>query len=53
MADYPLYDDETKKFFKDHPYAVTTVEWCEICHLFYKPILGHKCKQINKKENKK
>lgn len=50
MSDYALYDEETKKWFKNHPYVITTVEFCEICNLFYNPSLGHKCKK--RKENK-
>ena len=38
------YDAETRKWFKEHPFAQTTVTCCEKCGLYYKPILGHKCK---------
>ena len=37
-------DAETKRWFKDHPGAQTTVMCCEECGLWYKPDLGHKCK---------
>ena len=39
------FDDETKKWFAKHPLAQTTVMRCDDCGLYYKPILGHKCKK--------
>jgi hypothetical protein len=39
------YDAETRKWFNSHPGAQTTVMCCEKCGLWYKPILGHKCKK--------
>ena len=41
------YDDETRKWFDQHPDAQTTVMKCDDCGLFYKPILGHKCNRKN------
>jgi hypothetical protein len=38
-----MYDAATKRWFKDHPDAETTVQQCSDCGLHYKPILGHKC----------
>lgn len=38
------YDRETSKWFKRHIGSETTVCRCDKCGLFYKPILGHKCK---------
>ena len=42
------FDAETKKWFKDHPHAQTTVCQCSACGLYYKPSLGHKCKKEGK-----
>lgn len=39
------YDKETRAWFDRHPDAQTTVMCCEKCGLWYKPILGHKCKK--------
>lgn len=44
------YDNATKKWFDAHPCSETTVAKCEDCGLFYKPILGHKCKKQKKGE---
>lgn len=44
------YDAETRKWFKQHPTAVTTVARCEKCGLYYKPSLGHKPKDCKKEE---
>lgn len=38
-------DDATKEWFKYHPGARTTVMKCEKCGLYFKPSLGHKCKE--------
>ena len=38
------FDAETRKWFVRHIGAETTVQQCEKCGLYYKPILGHKCK---------
>lgn len=43
-----IYDDETRDWFKRHPDSQTTVMCCEKCGLYYKPILGHKCKKEKK-----
>lgn len=40
----PMFDAETRKWFRNHITAQTTVMQCEKCGLWYKPILGHKCK---------
>ncbi len=44
-------DAQTKAWFKEHPGAQTTVMCCEMCGLWYKPDLGHKCilRKISKK----
>jgi hypothetical protein len=46
----PIYDKATEKWFREHIGYETTVMQCEECGLWYKPILGHKCKV--KKEQK-
>jgi hypothetical protein len=38
------YDEATRKWFSKRPDAQTTVMCCEKCGLWYKPMLGHKCK---------
>lgn len=42
------FDAETRKWFRKHIGAQSTVEQCEKCGLWYKPILGHKCKKKEK-----
>lgn len=42
------YDTATRNWFKANPWAQTTVMCCEKCGLWYKPILGHKCKKGEK-----
>lgn len=44
------YDAETRKWFRQHPRAVTTVMRCEKCGLYFKPSLGHKQKDCKKEE---
>lgn len=44
-----IYDDATTEWFKKNPDAQTTVMSCDRCGLYYKPILGHKCKKKEKK----
>ncbi len=39
-----------EKWFREHPDAETTVMQCPVCGLYYKPILGHKCKKEAKKK---
>lgn len=39
------FDEETRKWFRNNLGAQTTVMCCEKCGLWYKPILGHKCKK--------
>ena len=39
------YGKETKKWFSKHPTANTTVWQCSKCGLYFKPTLGHKCKE--------
>lgn len=39
------YDTYTKEWFRKHPFSQTTVEKCDKCGLFYKQILGHKCRK--------
>ena len=39
------YDVKTSKWFRSHIGQQTTVCMCEKCNLFYKPCLGHKCKE--------
>lgn len=38
------FDAETRKWFRSHIGVQTTVMCCEQCGLWYKPMLGHKCK---------
>lgn len=44
------YDAVTKRWFKKHPDAQTTVMQCEQCGLYYKPELGHACKKAKKEK---
>lgn len=48
-------DNRTKKWCKEHPDSQTTMRKCEKCGLYYKPSLGHKCKEMEneQKENNK
>lgn len=39
------YDEKTRKWFSRHWNAETTVARCEQCGLYYKPMLGHKCRK--------
>lgn len=39
------YDKKTREWFYKHAGCETTVCKCEKCGLFYKPSLGHKCKE--------
>jgi hypothetical protein len=39
------FDKALEDWFKAHPFAQTTVMQCDKCRLYYKPILGHKCKK--------
>lgn len=45
---FAKYDAETAKWFSTRPGAQTTVMCCEECGLWYKPMLGHKCKRRTK-----
>lgn len=40
------YDKATQKWLREHIGWQTTVCKCDKCNLFYKPILGHKCKVV-------
>ena len=42
------YDNATKKWLEKHIGANTTVCRCDYCGLYYKPMLGHECKEIKK-----
>ena len=44
------YDKATAEWFLSHPFAHTTVTRCTECGLWYKPILGHKCKALKKRK---
>lgn len=44
MTQTVKYDNNTAKWFRKHPFLETTVVRCELCGLFYKPSLGHRCK---------
>lgn len=46
------YDYATEKWFKKHPMHQTTVMQCEVCGLYYKPSLGHRCKKKDAKVRK-
>lgn len=39
------FDKETANWFSQHITSQTTVTCCEDCGLYYKPSLGHKCKE--------
>lgn len=41
-------DAYLRKWWREHPFDETTVMKCEACGLFYKPELGHKCKEDGK-----
>lgn len=45
------FDEETKKWFSSRTGIESTVCECEKCGLFYKPLLGHKCKKKNKNKS--
>ena len=38
-------DNRTKKWCREHIGYQTTMVQCEKCGLYYKPSLGHKCKE--------
>lgn len=38
-------DAALDRWFRQHPGAETTVMQCPRCGLYYKPLLGHKCKK--------
>ena len=44
MAERVRYDAATSKWFREHLRQETTVMRCSACGLYYKPVLGHKCK---------
>ena len=44
-SDRGHFDSETRKWFLRNIGAETTVQQCEECGLYYKPILGHKCRR--------
>lgn len=37
------YDEESWRWFKSRPGAVTTIAQCDICRLFYVTEIKHKC----------
>ena len=39
------FDSETDLWFKNNTNKPTTVVQCEVCKKYYKPMLGHKCKE--------
>lgn len=42
------FDRETGRWFKKHPDVASTVVCCKDCGLYYKPSLGHKCKEVKR-----
>lgn len=44
MTDRIRFDSETARWFGNHQLEETTLAKCEGCGLYYKPELGHKCK---------
>ena len=38
------FDDETDRWFAERPWIESTVCRCPNCSLYYRPTLGHKCK---------
>ena len=44
MIDNIKFDKDTQDWFYLHPFAETTLQKCEKCGLYFKPILGHKCR---------
>ena len=53
MSKKRIFDEATEKWFREHPFAQTTVMTCGLCGLRYKPSLGHKCRKSNKCESSK
>lgn len=53
MSEKIKYDSKTSAWLKNHIGAETTVAKCSFCGLFYKPIIGHKCKKGGVKRNEK
>ncbi|MBQ7778372.1 MAG: hypothetical protein IJ396_05635 [Oscillibacter sp.] len=45
MAERVRYDAATRKWFEKNRRAETTVCRCPACGLYYKAVLGHKCKE--------
>ena len=43
------YDKETKKWLSQHPDVETTVWKCKYCGLYFKPTLGHTCKEESRR----
>lgn len=43
-------DQETSEWFKRHPGVQSTVAQCPKCGLYYKPSLGHRVKNCERKE---
>lgn len=39
------FDKQTEAWIRKHLCQQTTICRCDVCGLFYKPILGHKCKK--------
>ena len=44
------FDKRIERWFKEHPYAETTVMTCDRCGLSYKPSLGHDCPKLSKQK---
>jgi hypothetical protein len=45
MRELGKFDKETSKWCRKHIGYEITVCQCDKCKLFYKPSLGHKCKE--------
>lgn len=48
MKEIVRYDAITAEWFLSRGDVQTTVCRCDVCGLYYKPSLGHKCKQKKK-----
>ena len=46
------FDESTSSWMAAHIDAQTTIVLCSCCGLFYKPILGHRCRQSEKGKQK-
>lgn len=48
MSEEIEFDKATDEWFKAHNNTPTTVQCCELCGRWYKPSLGHECREVPK-----